>query len=46
MTNSTITQCQIQGLELAHPNIYSMYELLVYMKVLVLQVQSYRISMT
>ena len=46
LTNSITTQGQTQGLELAHPNIYSTYELLELMKVLVLQIQSYRISMT
>ena len=46
MTNSITTQGQIQDLELAHHNIYSIYELQVHMKVLVLQFQSYRISMT
>ena len=28
MTSSATTQAQIQGFELAHPNIYPIYELL------------------
>ncbi|ERE74806.1 small conductance calcium-activated potassium channel protein 2 [Cricetulus griseus] len=28
LTNSTITQAQLQGFELAHPNIYPAFELL------------------
>jgi hypothetical protein len=40
-----ITQAQIQGLELIHPNIYLIYEFLEHMKGLVLQKQSCRISM-
>ena len=39
-----ITQAQIQGLELIHPNIYLIYEFLEHMKGLVLQKQSCRIS--
>ena len=46
MTNSITTHGQIQALGLAQPNIYSIYELLVNMKRLVLQIQNYRISMT
>ena len=46
MTNSITTHGQIQALGLAQPNIYSIYELLVNMKMLVLQIQKYRISMT
>ena len=34
------------GFELAHPNIYPIYELLECVKVPVLQIQNYRISMT
>lgn len=32
LTNSVPTQTQIQGSELAHPNIYCIYELLEHMK--------------
>ena len=46
LTNSATIQAQIQGFELAHPNIYPIYELLECMKGLVLQIQNYRISMT
>jgi hypothetical protein len=46
LANPAITQAQIQSFELAHPNIYSIYELLEHMKVLVLQIQNCRISMT
>lgn len=46
MTNSITTQGQIQSLALANPNIYSNYELLVHMKLLVLQIQSYGITIT
>ena len=46
LTNSATTQAQIQGFELAHPNIYPIYELLECVKVPVLQIQNYRISMT
>ena len=46
LTNSATTQAQIQGFELAHPNIYPIYELLECMKGPVLQIQSCRISMT
>ena len=45
MTNSATTQVQIQGFELAHPNIYPTYELLELVKGPVLQIQSCRISM-
>ena len=44
MTSSATTQ--IQGLELSHPSIYPIYELLECMKGLDLQIQSCRISMT
>ena len=37
LTNSVTTQAQIQGIELAHPNIYAIYELLEGVKWLVLQ---------
>lgn len=40
MTNSITTHGQIQALGLAQPNIYSIYELLVNMKMLVLQIQN------
>jgi hypothetical protein len=37
LTNLATTQAQIQSFELAHPNIYLIYELLEHMKGLVLQ---------
>jgi hypothetical protein len=40
------TQAQIWGFELAHSNIYSIYELLALVKGRVLQIQGCRISMT
>ena len=46
LTCSVTSQVQIQGFEWAHPNIYPIYHLLEYMKGLVLQIQSCRISMT
>ena len=46
LTSSDTSQAQIQGFELAHPNIYPINELLECMKVLVLQIQKYRIFMT
>ena len=46
MTSSATTQAQIQGFELAHPNIYLIYELLEHVKGLTLQNQNCRISMT
>ena len=46
LTSSDTSQAQIQGFELAHPNIYPTSELLECMKGLVLQIQNYRISMT
>lgn len=46
LTNSAATQTQIQGSELAHPNVYSTCELLEHVKGLVLLIQSCRISMT
>jgi hypothetical protein len=45
-TDNPATQLQIQGFELAHLNIYSIYELLDFVKGLALQIQSCRISMT
>lgn len=45
LTNSAITQTQIQGFELAHPNIYLRQELLECMKGPILQIQSCRITM-
>lgn len=42
MTNSATSQ----AFELARRNIYLIYELLEHMKEVVLQIQSYRISMT
>lgn len=46
LTNSAITQAQIQGFEVAQPNIYPIYELLEHLKGSVLQIQSWRVSMT
>ena len=46
MVQLAITQAQIQGFELAHPNIYSIYELLECVKRPAPQIQSCRISMT
>ena len=46
MTSSATTQAQIQGFELAHPNIYPICELLEHMKGLDLQNPSFSISMT
>ena len=41
LTNSASTQAQIQGSELAHPNIYPIYELLEFMKGPALQTQRF-----
>ena len=46
LTSSDTSQAQIQGFELAHPNIYPMDELPECIKRLVLQIQNYRVSMT
>lgn len=46
LTNSGTTQWHIQSFELAHCNVYPTYELLWHMKGLVLQNQSFRISIT
>jgi hypothetical protein len=46
LTSSATTQAQTQGFELVHPNICPIHELLEPVKRLVLQIQSYRISMT
>ena len=46
LTSTYTSQTQIQGFELTHLNIYTISELLECRKVLVLQIQSYRISMT
>ena len=46
LTSSDTSQAQIQGFELAHPNIYPTDELLECTKEAVLQFQNYRISMT
>ncbi|KAL6033887.1 hypothetical protein STEG23_019606 [Scotinomys teguina] len=46
LINSGTTQVQIQGYELAHPNIHSIYELHESVKGLVLQTQGCRISTT
>ena len=46
LTNSDISQAQIQGFELVTPVSYPIYELLEGMKGPVLQIQNYRISTT
>lgn len=46
LTSSATIQVHIRGFELAHPNIYPIYELLEHVKGPVLQIQSFRISMT
>ena len=46
LTNSYNTQAQIQGFELAHPQIYLINELLEHVKSLVLLIQVCRISLT
>ena len=46
MTNSATIHPQMQGFELACPNIYPLYELLEHMKGPVLQNQSCKICMT
>lgn len=46
LTNSDTTQVQIQGFELVHAYIFPIYELLEYMKGLVLQNEICRISIT
>ena len=46
LTSSNTSQAQIWGFELAHSNIYSIYELLALVKGRVLQIQGCRISMT
>jgi hypothetical protein len=46
LISSAATQAQIQGFELAHPKIYIICDLLGFMKGLVLQIQSCKISMT
>ena len=46
LANSASSQAQIYSFELAHPNIYSIYNLLESMKGQVLQIQSCRISVT
>ena len=43
MSSLATTQAQILGFYLAHPNIYSLYELLVCVKRLVLQKESCKI---
>ena len=45
LTNSATIQAYIQRFELAHPNIYLMYELLEHMKEPILQIQSCRSTM-
>ena len=44
LSSSDTSQAQIQVFELAHPNIYPIYELLELMKGPILQIQNYRIS--
>ena len=46
LTSSDTSQAQIQGFELAHPNIYPIDELLEHMNGLVLQIQNYKVSVT
>lgn len=46
LNSSDTSQAQVQDYELAHPNIYSIDELLEFMKGAVLQFQNYRISRT
>jgi hypothetical protein len=46
LTDSATPQAQSQGFEVAHPNIYPIYELLEHVKKPVLQIQSCRLSMT
>ena len=46
MTSTATTQAQIQGFELAHPNIYPIHGVLEGVKGLVLQNQSCRTSRT
>ena len=46
LTGLDTTQAQVQNFELAHPNIYPIYELLKHMKEPVLHIQSCKISMT
>jgi hypothetical protein len=46
LTSADNFQFQIQMLKLAHPNIYPIEELWEDVKVLVLEIQTYRISMT
>lgn len=43
LTNPTTTQAQIQNVELVHPNIYSIFEVLKHVKRLVLQTHNCRI---
>jgi hypothetical protein len=46
LTSSATTQAQIRNFKLAHTSIYSVYELLEHLKVLVLQIQRCSISVT
>ena len=46
LTNSAISQTQIQGVKLAHPNIYLIYDLLELLKESVLQILNFLVSMT
>lgn len=45
LTNSATFHTQIQNFELVHTDIYPIYNLVKHMEGLVLQIQSYRISM-
>ena len=46
LTGAVLESSGLNNFELVYPNIYPIYELLEHMKGLVLQIQSYRISMT
>ena len=46
LSSSALSQAQIQGFELAHPNIYPIYDLLEHVKGPVLKIQSCKISTT
>lgn len=46
LTNSATSQAQVYGFELGNLNIYTVYDLLEFMKGLALQTQSCRTSMT
>lgn len=46
MTSSPSTQAQIQGMVLGYPKIYIICQLLEHMKMLVLPIQNFKISLT